>query len=521
MTPRSLGISALLLTAACASSAPREEAPVASSPVASTDATSDGAARPVELELWAMSQCPYAISFEDTLLQVASTLGSSVSLRVQFIGVVEDGALESMHGPEEVAGDMAQLCAQQHGGRWLELASCQNEDPDLVATNWKPCAERLGLPVAAIAKCIASDEGRSLLRASFERAQQLGISGSPTVLINGARYEGARRPISVARALCEAQVADKAPVCATIPPIPEVKVTLLEDTRCAECQGGLEEAVRNRIEKPLLSSVDYDTPSGRELYAAIGGGLLPALVFDASLLADEGAAQTFSRRRAVGDRLVVEAGSFNPRCVDAGGCALDECKPVLSCRKETPRKVELYTMSKCPFCAEAVQALPEVLDNFKKAGADVDLSIHFIGAVASSGELSSMRGEPEVAEDLRQACAQAHYAKNRKYLDYLVCRAKSFRSDDWQSCTGKKIGIDAAVLTKCVEGAEGPALLSASFTYAKRAGVRASPTFVINDKHKRSTRFAEPIKQMICEHNALAGCDKSLSGGAALPQGSQ
>ncbi len=514
MSPRPLGLAALLFAAACASSAPREEAPapVGSAVVSPAPAGEPTLAiQPVAVELWAMSQCPYAASFEETLSGVVASLGPSVTLKVGFIGEVESGELVSMHGPDEVTGDLAQICAQKHSSRWLELIRCQNQDPDQVATSWEGCALKLGMPVDAIARCLNGDEGKALLTASFEDAKRRKITGSPTLLIAHKKYAGPRQAESVTRAICDAYPAEKAPLCAAIPPAPEVKVTLLEDARCSECRQDLDESLRSRIDNPVITRLDYGTPSGRALYEAIGGGSLPAFVFDASLVKDPAAAYTFRKGRTVADRHVVESGQFEPRCADPGGCDLDPCKPMLSCRKETPKKVELFTMSKCPFCAEAIQALPEVLDNFKKAGASVDLSIHFIGSVDDSGKLDSMRGEPEVAEDLRQACAIEHYPKGRKYLDYLVCRAKTYKSDDWRVCTGKKLGIDADVLSKCAEGKQGVELLEASFTYSKRSGVRASPTFLINDQHKRNARYAEPIKKLICEHNKLAGCDKQLS----------
>lgn len=514
MSLRPLALAALLFASACATSVPPEQAPT---PIggavvsAAPDSEPTVAIQPVELELWGMSQCPYAATFEETLSGVVASLGPSAALRLSFIGKVESGELWSMHGPEEVTGDLAQICAQKHSSRWLELVRCQNQDQDQVATSWEACALQLGMPVDAIAKCVQGEEGKALLTASFEDAARRKITGSPTLLIAGKKYEGPRQVESVTRAICDAYPAEKAPICAAIPPAPEVRVTLLEDARCSECRQDLDESLRSRIDNPVITKVDYGTPSGRALYEAIGGGSLPAFVFDASLIKDPAAAYTFRKGRTVADRFVVESGQFEPRCADAGGCDLEQCKPMLSCRKETPKKVELFTMSHCPFCAEAIQALPEVLDNFKKAGASVDLSLHFIGSVDESGKLDSMRGEPEVAEDLRQACALQHYAKNRKYLDYLVCRAKNYKSDDWRACTGKKLGIDADVLANCAEGKEGADLLRASFTYSKRSGVRASPTFLINDQHKRNARYAEPIKKLICEHNKLAGCDRKLS----------
>jgi hypothetical protein len=124
-----------------------------------------------------------------------------------------------------------------------------------------------------------------------------------------------------------------------------------------------------------------------------------------------------------------------------------------------------------------------------------------------------MHGQPEVDENIRQLCAIKHYDKNRKYLDYIWCRNKDYKSDNWQTCTGGTTGIDSAVIQKCFD-AEGKDLAAKSFAYSEAAGFGASPTWLVNGKFKFSGIDAETIKTNVCAHNKLKGCENKLTGQA-------
>jgi hypothetical protein len=170
-------------------------------------------------------------------------------------------------------------------------------------------------------------------------------------------------------------------------------------------------------------------------------------------------------------------------------------------------------MSKCPFFAKALPHLVVAIDNFKKHQSPIALSMHFIGTVGDGGQLSSMRGQGEVDEDLRQACAIEHYKANDKYLDYMLCRAKDLGSSNWESCVGGTTGFSKDVIDKCAQGLEGIRLLTASFAFSKAAVVSSSPSWLVNAKFDFTGLDAQKIKTSVCDHNAkLSGCDVLLPG---------
>ena len=475
----------------------------------------------VKVELYVMSQCPYGVQAENAFQDTVAKFGGDIDFRVEFIGQkTANGDLSSMHGPKEVRGDMVQACAMKYSPKWFDMVLCQNANSREVDTNWEGCAAQVGIDVGKLRTCLEGEEGKQLLSESFDRAKQRNATGSPTIYIGDKPYQGGRRGSDFMRAICNAYSGSKPAVCSNIPESPKVNVMLLSDKRCAECETGrIESQLRSKIANPVVSKLDYGDADGKKLFDAIKPTNLPVAVFDATLDADKESAQAFSRGiRAAGDYKVLSLGGpWNPACADEGGCEIEECKPTLQCRPEEPGKLEVFVMSQCPFGVKGLDAMQEVVDNFKKNDAKLDFQIHFIGDGDAAG-LKSMHGQGEVDEDIREACAIKHYAEKAKYLDYIWCRNKAIKDTNWQACATKETGIDADVIQKCFDG-EGKDLLAKSFAFSKAAGMSASPTWLVNGKFKFSGVDPETIKTNVCEHNKFGGCENKLSGPPPRPAG--
>lgn len=476
----------------------------------------------VKVELFVMSQCPFGVQAEESFREVVEKMGADVDFRLEFIGEKgPDGKPQSMHGEKEVKGDLVQACAMKHSPSWFKMVQCQNQNYRAVDTNWVGCATDLGMPVDTIRQCAEGKEGQELLLASFAKSADLGVTGSPTIRIGGKEYEGNRRTSDLMRAICDAHAGPKPEVCNNIPVPPVVNVTVLTDSRCEECDAkGLAAAVKAKIANPTVTTLDYAEEAGKKLFGEIKPAKLPLLVFDASLDADkEALALVEGGARKVGGKRVLEVGGeWSPQCNDTGGCELEECKSQLICRQEMPKRLDLFIMSQCPYGVKATDAMKEVLENFKKHDEKIEFAIHYIGGGDEQSGFKSMHGQSEVDEDIRHLCAIEHYKKDFKFLDYIWCRNKDWRSSNWEPCTGKATGIDKDVLQKCATGDEGKKLLAASFATTNAAGFGSSPTWLANNKFQFSGIDAETVKSTLCKHNKLAGCDVKLSG-MEPPQG--
>jgi hypothetical protein len=107
-------------------------------------------------------------------------------------------------------------------------------------------------------------------------------------------------------------------------------------------------------------------------------------------------------------------------------------------------------------------------------------------------------------------CALKHYAADHRFLRYMNCRGAALNSDDWAACTGKATGIDKKVLERCATGAEGAALLEASFERASASEMGASPTWLANSTFMFNGLDPETLKKQLCGHNTLKVCAASL-----------
>jgi hypothetical protein len=481
--------------------------------------------RAAKLEFFVMSKCPYGVQVEKAVAPVLAKLGGNVDFHLTFIGDRKGDQLSSMHGPSEIAGDIVQLCARDLApDAYMKLIDCQNNDPGHVDTNWETCGKKLGLDTGAIKECVDNGKGRELLAASFDEAKQRGVSSSPTIFLNGKPYTGGRRTNDFIRAVCSSFDGQKPAECRDLPTPVAVNATFFSDARCKKCNiDGLEGKLRQMFEGLVVKKVDYMTPEGKALYAELVKAepsfkALPALLFDRTLDADKDGKQQIARYvHPVGTYQAVALGStFDPTAeicdnkIDDDGngkidCDDPGCKDAMVCRPKIEKSLDLFVMSHCPYGTKAILAAKEFADAF---GKDAAVNVHFIGDM-KNGEPTSMHGADEVADDLREACAIAHYGKDEKFLDFLACRSKDLRAD-WKACTGAS-GIDADVIDKCVAG-EGKQLLAASFELAAKLDIHSSPTFLLNNRETFNAQDAANIEGNFCRANpGLPGCAKQLS----------
>ena len=490
----------------------------------STAAVAPKSTNAVKLEFFVMSQCPYGVQVMNGVKDSLDALGPDVDFHFDFIGSKgPTGELTSMHGPNEVAGDIVQLCAaKQAPGAVMNMIFCQNKKPAEVATNWEACAKEANIPVEPLRACLTGEEGKTLLTESFARSSARGARGSPTMFMSDKPYQGRRGSKDFMRSLCGEIKGTVPAACAKLPEQPLVNVTVISDKRCTDCNADrLVGMLQNQIGKPVVKTVDYGDEEGRKLYDTVspgGDALLPLVLFDDTIKADAEALTALGRHlRPLGTYQTLNAGAaFQPACMNEGGCNLPQCKETLSCRKEAPKRLDVFVMSQCPFGVKALNSMQEVLTNFE----DIDFNVNFIGSGTAKDGFQSLHGPPEVDENLRELCAVKKYSKKAKYMDYVLCRNKDIRSTDWEKCaTG---GIDAKVIKACAEGDEGKKLLEENFKIANAMGIGSSPTWLANNKFKFAGIDAQTIKTQLCSHNpTLKGCDKNLSAatGAAVPAG--
>ena len=167
-------------------------------------------------QLYVMAFCPYGIQAEDAMKPVVDLLGSKADIQVHFIanvGGTTPDSVSSLHGAVEAQEDLRQVCIMKYYDQktyWKYMmaidATCsgQRSDTTVYDACWKSAAKNASIDTAKIDTCSKGSEGINLLKADEALTTQYGISGSPTLLINGVTYSGDRTPDAYKQGICNA-----------------------------------------------------------------------------------------------------------------------------------------------------------------------------------------------------------------------------------------------------------------------------------------------------------------------------
>ncbi|KAF6762622.1 hypothetical protein DFP72DRAFT_876365 [Ephemerocybe angulata] len=158
----------------------------------------------VPVQLGVMSRCPDALLCESLFNEVLPEVLDKVNMSLVYVAKFDPSddifGVKCLHGVEECAGNAQQLCVKKYAPRenWWEFVQCQNYQgrakiglPEVALQ----CAKTAGIDwrSSGVGKCAGFDgsgtgeEGVDLLRQSVELGQDLGITKSCTVLINGRK----------------------------------------------------------------------------------------------------------------------------------------------------------------------------------------------------------------------------------------------------------------------------------------------------------------------------------------------
>lgn len=156
-------------------------------------------------DLYVMSFCPYGQQAENSMISVVKLFGDKVTVRPRFIVSIQNDTVNSLHGDYEANEDMRQACIWKNYGSAKFWSYIEKFDGNCTKSNidtcWKENAQAVGIDTTLIENCVKT-EGLNLLKADEQLTTQNGISGSPTLIINGQLYEGQRTPEAFKSAIC-------------------------------------------------------------------------------------------------------------------------------------------------------------------------------------------------------------------------------------------------------------------------------------------------------------------------------
>jgi predicted DsbA family dithiol-disulfide isomerase len=164
-------------------------------------------------QLYVMAFCPYGLQAEAAMKPVVDLLGTDADIQVHFIanvGGTTPDSVSSLHGAVEAQEDLRQVCIMKYYNQktyWNYMTTINNNCSSLYRDAsydacWKNAATKAGIDISKIDACSTGSEGINLLKADETLTTQYGISGSPTLLINGMTYNGARTADAYKAAIC-------------------------------------------------------------------------------------------------------------------------------------------------------------------------------------------------------------------------------------------------------------------------------------------------------------------------------
>lgn len=148
---------------------------------------------PVTIDIFEDFQCPACKFFNESIESlIAEQLVKPGKARYVFHQYPFIDGAGAKNGGESDQAANASMCANEQGKFWDMKA--------IIFTNWngenqgnlsdrrlQAMAETLGLDMSSFNDCFAANKYEADIQADFDLGQKMGVSGTPTVFVNGTR----------------------------------------------------------------------------------------------------------------------------------------------------------------------------------------------------------------------------------------------------------------------------------------------------------------------------------------------
>lgn len=179
-------------------------------------------------------------------------------------------------------------------------------------------------------------------------------------------------------------------------------------------------------------------------------------------------------------------------------------------QKADNAKLTAFVVSNCPYGLQMQRVFKNAMNEDPSLADKLD--IKYIGAI-ENGKITSMHGDEEAKENLRQICIREE--QKDLYWPYLSCYMQAGKTDE---CLAN-VGVDQTMMNACTEDPKrGLAFAQKDFDLANKFKVSGSPTLLLNNKQIVSEfdfggRVANSVKQLVCcgSKNQPESCSTEIS----------
>lgn len=180
--------------------------------------------------------------------------------------------------------------------------------------------------------------------------------------------------------------------------------------------------------------------------------------------------------------------------------------------------VRLFVMAFCPYGNQAEGLIKPVLDLLKDK---ISLTLNYIVSKDSSGKYTSLHGDQELNQDVRELCVAKY--QNDKFWNFVLKINEKCTAQNADTCWEQQatdLGVDAQKIKDCQKN-EATALLDAAAALNSQYNVSSSPTLIINGVLYSGDRTSDGYKNGICAafNTQPQECQQSLSSDSGSVQG--
>ena len=141
------------------------------------------------LEAYVVARCPYGLQMQRAMAEAVKEQPALAQyMKVMYIGSVaaSGNAIVSMHGDAEAVENLRQICIrEEQPTKYWNYVACQMKTGDTAG-----CTTSTGVDSAKLNACTSdSSRGVAYAKKDFDLNTKYNVSGSPTLVLNGATVD--------------------------------------------------------------------------------------------------------------------------------------------------------------------------------------------------------------------------------------------------------------------------------------------------------------------------------------------
>ena len=171
------------------------------------------------LEAFVVSSCPFGLQMQRAITDAVKNIPTLAQyIKVRYIGDVASSGkiIDSMHGPEEGAENLRQICIRdEQPAKYYSYISCYMQKTTATATSGMPlgdstsCQASTGIDTAKLSACVKDPtRGLAYAQKDFDAGTKYNVSGSPTLILDGTQVDetpfGGRSSDGIKSVVCAA-----------------------------------------------------------------------------------------------------------------------------------------------------------------------------------------------------------------------------------------------------------------------------------------------------------------------------